>query len=183
MCSTLSARDIEQPHRIAVLSRPLSSRLLMDRSGSADNPGSLGSSRHESPRSPFARNSERGGSRRPSGLATAVATAYDPAASDEALSSLANAATRGAVPGNSIRASESRSYGRDGEDDEHEVGLHSNSPIDRSSHPEDEGEGMAIVVAELWVSCVHCAADNPPSAVRCEVCFGALAAHGRVQQV
>lgn len=48
---------------------------------------------------------------------------------------------------------------------------------------DEEGEGgyqgrrgvIAIVVAEQWIACVHCSADNPPNAARCEVCFGTLA--------
>ena len=46
----------------------------------------------------------------------------------------------------------------------------------------DYGEDgrVEIVVAEHWVSCIYCIAENPPLAVRCEVCYGPLTSSVRV---
>lgn len=50
---------------------------------------------------------------------------------------------------------------------------------DEEKDEDDDGVGnltVSPVVAERWILCVHCAADNPPLALRCEVCFASLAA-------
>jgi hypothetical protein len=49
-------------------------------------------------------------------------------------------------------------------------------PYDPYTHSilDVDGRRVAVAVAEQWVSCVHCTMDNPPEAMRCEVCFGSL---------
>jgi hypothetical protein len=42
---------------------------------------------------------------------------------------------------------------------------------------ECDGRRVPVVVAEQWISCVHCTMDNPPEATRCEVCYGLLVGH------
>ena len=45
---------------------------------------------------------------------------------------------------------------------------------DNDEEEEEEEEKIDIVIAEQWVGCVHCTADNPPLVLRCEVCHGPL---------
>ena len=45
---------------------------------------------------------------------------------------------------------------------------------DNNTQLDEDVTDIAVVVAEQWVACVHCAGDNPPHARRCEVCFGCL---------
>lgn len=55
-------------------------------------------------------------------------------------------------------------------------GHRSSFPLrdDSNAHQDEVVTDIAVVVAEQWVPCVHCAGDNPPHALRCEVCFGNL---------
>jgi hypothetical protein len=68
------------------------------------------------------------------------------------------------------------------------IDTHAEGDVDMDmdmDYAEGVGEGereqgdISIVVAEQWTACVHCTTDNPPHAVRCEVCLGALSDAGR----
>ena len=100
-------------------------------------------------------------------VAPAIASLYDPSETSSPVDSF---------------ASSSYPTGRDCLDLERMMSLrHSHSHScsftqhhDDITQQDEDLTDIAIVVAEQWVACVHCAGDNPPYAHRCEVCFGSL---------
>jgi hypothetical protein len=100
-------------------------------------------------------------------IGPAIASLYDPS---ESLSPVNNFASSSYSTSMDDTASDRMTPARHG---------HSSSfPLrdDSNAHQEEEEDvtDIAMVVAEQWVPCVHCAGDNPPHALRCEVCFGNL---------
>jgi hypothetical protein len=98
-------------------------------------------------------------------IGPAIASLYDPA---ESLSPVNNFASSSYSTSIDDAASDRMTPVRHG---------HSSSfPLrdDSNAHQEEDVTDIAVVVAEQWVPCVHCAGDNPPHTLRCEVCFGNL---------
>lgn len=105
------------------------------------------------------------GSEGRSRIGPAIASLYDPAESLSPVNTFASSSYSTSIDD---AASDTMTPAKHG---------HSSSfPLrdDSNTHQEEDVTDIAVVVAEQWVPCVHCAGDNPPHAIRCEVCFGNL---------
>ena len=178
LCFFLASRyrDMEPALRVSVLSRPLSSSSLGGLSSPSSfrgmpspNASSLNMSSSDSRDRTLERDRDAPlGSLSP--VAAAIATAYSPSSSS-APSSYSPIRVEGVSSGSREGGGgEDRVVDRGGG----VIGVCRGHGDSSGDEGDGDGEGVAIVVAEQWVSCVHCAADNPPSSSRCEVCYGPL---------
>ena len=98
-------------------------------------------------------------------IGPAIASLYDPAESLSPVNTFASSSYSTCIDDT---ASDQMTLARHGH--------RSSFPLrdDSSAHQDEDVTDIAVVVAEQWVPCLHCAGDNPPHASRCEVCFGNL---------
>lgn len=168
---------MEAPAIITLQCRPLHSHAVPSRcdgrSDLSDGNGSYSREEREWESGPVEDVPRSSGSRYHSGtggrsrVAPAIASLYDPSESSSQVDSF---------------ASSSYPTGRDCLDSEGTMSVRQDHSSAFTQHHDDDNiaqqdedvTDIAVVVAEQWVACVHCAGDNPPYAHRCEVCFGSL---------
>ena len=170
-----ACRDRQPSIPVSVLCQPLSPTYLRDCGGSAD---SLEMGRNTSQRSA---DISRSGNESRIDLSAAQATPY----SLDALHSLPissrfhdSAQTCSQHEAHEERHRSERIGARNSLSRISDIAIATDSSIcdSRDGWDADYGENgrVEIVVAEQWVNCIYCVAENPPLALRCEVCYGPL---------